>query len=58
MKTYFMSWESSKKRGHSIFDFDDEAEPREVIKIMVASVVDQFPEIEDQVTAVQFNRVD
>ena len=62
MKTYFMAWESDNKRGHSIYDFDDDEPPRQALKTMLDSVRAEF--INDEIPLVgvisanQFNRVD
>ncbi len=62
MKTYFMAWESDNKRGHSIYDFDDDEPPRQALKTMLDSVRAEF--INDEIplvgviSAEQFNRVD
>ena len=58
MKTYFMAWESDKKAGHCMYDFKDHIPPREAIKTMVAFVHADNPDVEGQVRAIQFNRVE
>lgn len=61
MKTYFMAWESDNKRGHSIYDFPDDIEPRQAINEMINGVIKQFSEsdipIKGEISASQFNLV-
>ena len=58
VKTYFLSWESDNKRGHSIYEFKDEITPREALRFMHKEVENAFPEILGKITATQFNKVD
>ncbi len=58
MRTYFLSWESENKRGHSMYEFSGDETPREILKIMISEASKAFPDICGDVTAIQFNRVD
>lgn len=58
VKTYFLSWESDNKRGHSIYEFKEEITPREALRFMHKEVEKAFPEILGAITVAQFNKVD
>jgi len=61
MKTYFMAWESDNKRGHSIYDFNDDIPPRQALNEMRKAIHKEFSEsdipIKGIISATQFNCV-
>jgi len=61
MKTYFLAWEADNRRGHAIYDFDEDVTPRQALAEMINCAVKECSEsdipIRGTITATQFNRV-
>lgn len=62
MKTYFLAYEASNKRGHCIYEFHNPIPPREALRVMLDFVRAEFDKttspIRGEINATQFNRVD
>lgn len=57
-QTYFMSWETDNKRGHSIHEFKEEISSLEAMRYMMKSVMEEFEgAMKGVLTATQFNKV-